>query len=109
MPQGRKPCYVIPSPALPEGTPRREWTDPLVLVATATAEFIFLTDTLEIEKRHVSNWNEPVRITAPHQQDVDTMLLQISKKIVDGLKEIDELEDEAIARLDQMLLDSTRK
>jgi len=101
--------YVNPFPSLESGSAtRRAWNDPLALVAAATAEFIFLTGTIEILGQHVGNWKEALRITPTHLHDVESMLHQVRVKIVDGLLSIEELEDEAIERLDPLLAKSRR-
>lgn len=96
--------YVNPFPGLGSGsTSRREWDDPLTLVAAATAEFIFLTDTIEVLGQRVSKWSEPLRIASPHLQDVEAMLYQVKAKIVKGLLSLEELEEDVIERLDPLL------
>jgi hypothetical protein len=96
--------YVDPFPGLQSGSAtRREWDDPLTLVAAATAEFIFLTGKIPVLGQEVTKWNEELRIASPHLQDVEAMLYQIKMKIVEGLLSLEELEDEAIERLDPLL------
>ena len=109
MAPAEETSYVNPFPSLQSGSAtRRAWDDPLTLVAAATAEFIFLTDTIEILGQRVGNWKEPLRITPAHLHDVESMLHQVRVKIVDGLLSIEELEDEAIERLDPLLARSRR-
>lgn len=104
MAPAEETAYVNPFPGLESrSASRREWNDPLTLVATATAEFIFLTEGLEVLGKSVTKWNEPLRIASPHLQDVEAMLYQIKAKIVKGLTSLEELEDDVIERLDPLL------
>jgi hypothetical protein len=101
--------YVNPFPGLESvSATRREWDDPLTLVATATAEFIFLTGTIKVLGQDVSKWNVPVRMASSHLQDVEAMLYQVKMKIVKGLLSLEELEDDVIERLDTVIAKSRR-
>lgn len=107
MSPAEETAYVNPFPRLESGSaPRRDWNDPLTLVAAATAEFVFLTEGIEVLGQSVTKWNEPLRIASPHLQDVEAMLYQIKAKIVKGLLSLDELEDDVIERLDPLILRS---
>lgn len=104
MAPAEETSYVNPFPSVESNSAaRRAWNDPLTLVAAATAEFIFLTDKIEILGQQVGKWNEPLRITSPHLGDVESMLYQIKMKIVKGMQSLAELEDAAIERLDPLL------
>ena len=54
-----------------------------------------------LPKKPASRWTN-------HLHDVESMLHQVRVKIVDGLLSIEELEDEAIERLDPLLAESRR-
>lgn len=96
--------YVSPfRDADADSVTQKAWNDPLVLVAAATAEFTFLTGTIQILDRPVHNWGEPLRITPEHSNDLDTMLSQIEAKISESHDVIEELEDQAIEKLDRFL------
>lgn len=104
--------YVDPFPAddmEPDSDELREWNEPMALVAAATAEFIFLTDSIKVFDHDIRKWREPLRVASPHLLDVEIMLHQIRIKIEEGLqRSIRELEDDAIERVDSVLEKSRR-
>jgi hypothetical protein len=109
MAPAEETSYVDPFPGLESGSAtRRQWDDPLTLVAAATAEFIFLTDTIKVLGQTVSKWNEPLRMVSSHLQDVEAMLYQVKMKIVKSLQSLEELEDDVIERLEPLLLARSR-
>jgi hypothetical protein len=96
--------YVDPFPSgAADSEELRKWDEPLALVAAATAEFIFLTDTIEVRGQAVRNWSEALRIAPSHFLDVEAMIHQVIAKIVRGLPSIEDLEDDAIAHIDEVL------
>ena len=68
--------YVDPFPGLQSGSAtRREWDDPLTLVAAATAES-YSNRQDPVLGQEVTKWNEELRIASPHLQDVEAMLFE---------------------------------
>jgi hypothetical protein len=68
-----------------QDNPQQQWEDPLTLFATATAEFLFLTRNIETFGKSVTNWNEPLRVTPAHWEDIESMLHRVEIKVSAGI------------------------